>query len=213
MADASLFTNRQRAVFQRMDASIDDFASILPSIEWDASESETHSLSSQVTMHPVEQGSDVSDHVIHKPTRLTLKLLQTNHPIYKNPYYDLGPDRVGRTFDALDELRLFAVPFEVVTSLRRYENMLIESIEVDRNAKTGQALSVSVSLTQVRLVSNATVPDPRDLRGKTGKKEGLKPTTPVAAGSPVAEKSYTVLNGLIGGAINDFGLDLDVDPG
>ena len=210
--DASLITARQRVVFQRMniDSPLEDLLAGLPYIEWDASENESHSYGSTVTEHPVERGTDVTDHVIHKPARLTLRLLQTNHPIYKNPNYDIGTDRVGQTFEALDQLRRYATPFEVVTSLKRYDDMLIESVDIERNAKTGQALSVTVQLKQVRFVANATVPDPRDQRARNGKKEGLKPTTPATAAQQ--EASFTVLNGLIGNTLKNFGADLRVGP-
>ena len=206
--DASLFVGRQRVIFQRMniESVVEDQLADLPYIEWDASENETHQFSSTVTEHPVENGSVVSDHVIHRPISLTLRLLQTNHAIQQNAFYatgyvqragdgrvlSYGADRVSQAFEALDSLRRLAVPFEVVTSFRRYDNMLIESISVERNAKTGQALSVTVQLKQIRFVSNATVPDPRDQRAKGKKKEGLKPTTEATPAQK--EASFSTLN-------------------
>jgi hypothetical protein len=37
--------------------------------------------SAEITSHPVEKGSDINDHVIHQPDRLSLELAQTQTPL------------------------------------------------------------------------------------------------------------------------------------
>jgi hypothetical protein len=50
-------------------------------VSFDAVVTEVHSMTAQVTSHPVEQGSNVSDHVYNEPRRITLDALVTNTPL------------------------------------------------------------------------------------------------------------------------------------
>lgn len=50
-------------------------------IGFDLVESEGHSFTSEVTEHPVEQGSNLVDHIRQNPQQLTLKVAMTNTPI------------------------------------------------------------------------------------------------------------------------------------
>ncbi len=56
------------------------------SIRFDLIVSESHTLESQVTEHPIENGSVVADHVRQLPRKGSLSGLVTNHPLKRDFY-------------------------------------------------------------------------------------------------------------------------------
>lgn len=50
-------------------------------VQFDLLVSETHSIEAQVTEHPIEDGSVVSDHIRERPRKGSLSGLVTNHPL------------------------------------------------------------------------------------------------------------------------------------
>lgn len=50
-------------------------------MQLDAVVSEGHGSSVQITEHPIEDGSKISDHAIIQPLQLSLQVIKTNHPI------------------------------------------------------------------------------------------------------------------------------------
>lgn len=60
-------------------------------------------------------------------------------------------------YGQLLQLQLTAQPFDVLTSLYRYENMWIESITVPRDAENSNTLEFTVQLVQLLLVSPRSV--------------------------------------------------------
>jgi len=63
-------------------------------IDFDLIESETHTNASELTEHPVEKDSDVTDHVKHDPIELSLKVWVTNAPIEEQDAYGGGFGKV-----------------------------------------------------------------------------------------------------------------------
>lgn len=119
-------------------------------VELDASLQENHTSSNEVTRFPVEQGVDITDHVRRQPERITIRGIVTDHPIV---YRQRGIER--RSIEAyqdfltmMDEAQLISV----VTTLRQYENMVIESMEVPRNAALGNSVEVNLTMTEVKTV-------------------------------------------------------------
>lgn len=116
-------------------------------VELDASMEETHVSANQITQFPVEQGVDITDHIRRQPERITIRGMVTDHPIIFG-----GAGRSNRSLDAyqtflkmLDDAQLITV----VTTLRQYSNMAIESMEVPRNANLGSAVQVTLNMREV----------------------------------------------------------------
>lgn len=89
-----------------------------------------------------------------------------------------GGSNVKKAYDYLLDTQRRRIPFTVVTGLRRYENMVITSINVNKDPRTGDALDATVMLREIRLVKNERVFVPNsaastDTNGnrKLGKKE------------------------------------------
>jgi hypothetical protein len=71
--------------------------------------SETHEQSNTITDHPVEQDSDISDHVKADPNRITLECFVTNHPIHPATIDQFKAD--GGEFKTLDiDIPQYRVP-------------------------------------------------------------------------------------------------------
>lgn len=131
-------------------------------VQLDASLEETHTSQNAITQFPVEQGVDITDHVRQQPDRVSIRGIVTDHPL------GLGGGGLvsGRSLEAyqkaltmLQEAQLISV----VTSLRQYQNMVIESLEVPRTAKQGQSVEMSLSLREIKTAQVAVAAGTSDL--------------------------------------------------
>jgi hypothetical protein len=140
------------ALITKRKVRIGEFASaeILPSgaIEMDASIEENHVHENEITQFPVEEGVDIADHVRRQPDRVTIRGIVTDHPINLGGAA-LSPDRSLDAYYNVVVMINEATLITVVTSLREYENMMVESMEVPRTNRLGNAVEMSLSLREV----------------------------------------------------------------
>lgn len=134
----------------------------LADIELDASLSEVHSASVEVTDHPVESGASISDHARALPEQLTIEGLVTNNPLWGptqpateafqkgRPVRASAPSRSGAIYRKLLALKDAGTAIDVKTGLREYTDMVITSLNVPRDASTGDALRFSITLKQIK---------------------------------------------------------------
>ncbi len=129
----------------------------------DASIREVHSVTGEVSDHPVESGIDIVDHYRVLPRQVEVEALVTNTPIATglpgaslvNSVIGLVQGDTDPSSNAWNEFQRFfdeAVVLDVSTSLKKYENMVMTDLAVTRDSKTGQALSFSASFREVRFV-------------------------------------------------------------
>ena len=130
----------------------------------DLVESEEHSLEAEITDYPVEDGSDISDNIRLKPRTLTLNgAIVSDTPIgaiASDPTRKLGAGNPPPSQDAyrrLEALYESRKPVEVVTGLKRYTNMVLETLTIPREAKDAGALVFSAHFKQIRTVVNKRV--------------------------------------------------------
>lgn len=170
----------------------------------DASVSETHTSSATITSHPVESGTDITDHVHKQPDSITINGIISNTSLVF-PQNIIGvavinsisradlnvSNDLAKT--AYDQLRLLVEGKQLVriaTTLREYTDMLLEDLTVTRNATYGDSLNFTVKARQVRLVKTSVsvkIPKPADPK-KTSKKSLGKdtPVTPPEAQTPTS---------------------------
>jgi len=152
----------------------------------DAVLSEDHQFNNRVTDFPVEDNSNISDHVLQEPERLTMEGFVTNSPIeffgdLSDQTGDLSlnrpPDRVNDAFLALMQFCGYDYPIQegtksrvknpiatvdLVTGLRSYSDMILEKLNVPRNKELGDALKFTAVFKKVNKVIEAiigTVPE------------------------------------------------------
>lgn len=134
----------------------------------DATVGGSHDGSATVTDHPVEEGSDVSDHSRPEPDRLTLDCIVSNTTLsareqrivqqgdyrFATTVPGLDPERARQAYDWLRDIKDTGRLIDVVTALRSYERMAIESMSVPISSAYADALRFSLRLKQVRIVKN-----------------------------------------------------------
>lgn len=125
---------------------------LFDSLSFDATVQEQHTRDAETTEHPVEDGASITDHVRIKPDRLQMEAYLSNSPL-------TGTATDGRAEGLYEQLRLLqesATLLTVLTTLRTYESMVIESLGVPRSAKEAGAVHLNITLKQIRLVQNKT---------------------------------------------------------
>ncbi len=142
-------------------------------IELDASISESHVGEVEVTEHPVEEGANISDHARPKPETLSVEGVVSNTPLSRSQSRRAFESH-GRNLETTtltDEIQgqpgfaesayaklLFIKDtgkvVTVVTKLRTYNNMVLKSLNVPRNAQTGEILRFTAQFLQVKVVQN-----------------------------------------------------------
>lgn len=169
----------------------------LDTLTIDATIQETHGSTADVTDHPVEEGSDVSDHKRDKPDTLKIEGLISNTPINRGQitrslprsFVDTAAEALSNAsrpgyaeaaYTTLRGLKESGKLITVITALRVYENMMLTELSAPRDSKTGDGLAFTASLRSVRLVRNRrvaiTTADPTLAKAATKKKTGTKAT-------------------------------------
>jgi hypothetical protein len=136
----------------------------------DASVNETHQGDVDVTDHPVEEGADISDHARVKPETVSIEAVISNTPLnsaqqkrVQSAQGDVTAETVGVDSPAgavgfaevgyvrLKQLKDARQLVKVITGLRVYDNMMLTSLSIPRNAGVGDALRFTAQFKQVRL--------------------------------------------------------------
>jgi hypothetical protein len=66
-------------------------------------------------------------------------------------------NRMKNTFDHFRDLQSKRVPFTVITGLKRYTNMVIVTLTVNRDSKSGRSFNFTATLKQIRIVESKTI--------------------------------------------------------
>lgn len=184
----------------------------LDSITVDATLSETHSLESETTDSPVEQGIDITDHIRQKPRTLRMEGLISDVPLPGPAIDGYGPaqqvganglsfqgvsapdtTRPGKAYQTLVAIWENQVLLTIATALETYDNMVMVSAPVSRKAGDGQSLHFSAAFKEIRVVQSQVTAVPRTLpktkpNVKTG---GTEPSTPSGSWlSSIAGKGF-----------------------
>lgn len=173
----------------------------------DASLEETHSSASEVTEHPVEEGTNISDHIRRLPETLEINGIVTNHPLFLLPSFDAPSpiqgdnrrqsDRVKAAYDKLKEIHDSGELVDVVTSLREYTNMAITGFTTLRNASNGNVLNTTISMREIitAIVETVDAPVPVTKTVDQGKKT-TKPADAAVSDKVTDSAAIGILKGL-----------------
>ena len=187
-------------------------------LEADVILSEVHEWRNEVTTNPVEEGSPIADHIIVMPDRLTFSGFVSDTPIkgiIGLGIFDTDEDSAKYFFEALDLLRENGEIITVYTKYKTYEDMVITSITIPREIKTGEAIEFTMEFIHVRIVETQTTELPAGVGvGKDGKAAGAdsevtnrsSPATNNGKTEGAATSAGSVLDGIGGVAdgIRDF---------
>lgn len=159
-------------------------------VELDVSTSEVQTLTATVTDHPVEEGSNIADHIRDDPDELQIDGVITNTPLeYMASLRNSGSRAENGWLDLID-IKESHAPVTVMTPERTHENMVITSLSRTRTASIGDAVQVSLKLKSIRKVSALTADAPvRKIR---------KPKTSSPKVMAQAAQAQSVLSSLLG---------------
>lgn len=172
----------------------------IDSIVLDCTLNETHTRTIDITEHPVEEGSNISDHARVKQKMLTLGGLVSNTPINRTQQLRVVESRgykfasateqdnpagtAGYAETAADKLEEIADTKKLIIVFTRqkvYDNMLIESLVMPRDRTSGDALHFTVTFKQIKIVRNRSTKKTvaKEPKAQAKVKAG-KQTTPAA---------------------------------
>ena len=120
----------------------------------DVTLSEEHTLDSEVTSHPVESGSDVTDNIRARPVQIRLECVVSNTPLTAPVLDGEGATVADTVYGRLLRIRTDKQPVTVATSRGSFDNMLMQSLSLPADSKTGHAIEFTVTFVQVSFVSN-----------------------------------------------------------
>ena len=177
-----------RQVFTRNWEGGDVANSIVTNIELDVLASETMSLSSTLTEHPIDEGSPVADHIIPSSETIELEVLHSQSPTHLRvenaAMRDVGSasvitidpevDRVGEAIDVLRDLVKNGAEINVEGLRRDVEGWVITDVSLPQTVETADLLTASITLREVRKASLQEIdrPAPRVERGRRNTNNG-----------------------------------------
>lgn len=135
---------------------------------------ENHSSRVKITEFPIEIGVNISDHRIIQPRELEIIGIVSDIPpnFLKLTLPSFGSTTTTRSIGAynqLSQLQIAGEPFNVLTGLRLYENVLIEELYVDRDKDTSGGLYFSCRMREMIIITNqyTTIPPGQYRQGAT----------------------------------------------
>ncbi|MDN7895883.1 hypothetical protein QZM82_06700 [Burkholderia cepacia] len=165
---------------------------------------EVYSDNVVITEHPVEKGAPINDHAYMRPREVIMKCGWSNadySALLGATVVSFDPSGanamatgtyVDAIYSKLLQLQANRERIDVVTTRRKYSNMLIQGLTVVTDQKSSSALMVTATLKQVIIVSTqATKLPPRDNQANpaataetqsAGTKSAV-PSTPAPGGS------------------------------
>ena len=157
---------------------------------------EEHSMESEITDHPVEAGAVIHDHVTNQPRRLKMTGFVSDAPL-KDADAPLGAVPSASAYQTLEQLWIARTPFVAVTTLRQYDDMIVETLKVPRNSPEG-ALRFECTMKEIVLVAsqNTTIPASAGSPLKAGQSPtggGVGALTPANVVRPEADAVATDL--------------------
>lgn len=173
-------------------------------IIFDATLSENHHGEATLTQFPVEDGFNINDHARLEPRTFTIRGIITNAPIGFLFSAFGNTDRVQKAYDAIEELYLKREPITVVSSLKVYNNMVITSFSIPKDASTGDSVEISVDVQQLVTVTtkytqaqaaNAT----DDLKDKAAGSTNLGTQAATTTTAQATDRVQSLLLQLVGG--------------
>lgn len=143
---------------------------------------ERHVDELDVVDHPVEAGSQISDHAFKRPPEVTIECAWSDSPPSRNVLQGLAqsvsgtvngiasiltgnsPDQIKATYANLVKLQETKTLVDVYTGKRVYRNMILKSMIVETDAKHEHVLRVEATMRQVFIatVQVVTVGAPPD---------------------------------------------------
>jgi hypothetical protein len=109
-----------------------------------------------VTEHPVEQGAAIADHAYKRPVACTIRAGWSNSSVAAGG----DPNYVQEIYQLLIALQASREPFDIITTKRLYQNMLLTRLQTDTDRKTANSMIIVAECREVIIVTTQTVTVP-----------------------------------------------------
>ena len=156
-----------------------DLLSRVGVVSIDAVLSERHVFDNLVTLHPIEDGSPVTDHIVNQPVTLDMegRISDTALSILDSATSGAGgligtqlgvdpalvaagtaaagaslPGRAKLAYQELVNLYVSRETFTVISGVHEYENMTFERLEFPRTARDGRSIRFRATLREIIVV-------------------------------------------------------------
>ena len=142
---------------------------LIGSVELDIILNESVTTSSTITENPVEQGADVSDHIITNAMSFSISGSVSDTPVkflgglLSGNIGGIIGDLLGiekpsvKAWDKLLQLQAEKEPFDLITNLKTYENVVIESLTTLQDKDTSGILNFTATLKEIILVGTQEI--------------------------------------------------------
>jgi hypothetical protein len=135
-----------------------------------------HTRRAEVTLHPVEDGVEIADHVLLTPLELSVRGIVSATPIGAVAGLR-SDDPVGEALIKLEEVYEARAPVTVRTSVDEYDDMLMQELTIPASVRVGDAVEFTARFVQVERVTNERTTVPVSLpiasaRSRQGVKRG-----------------------------------------
>lgn len=135
------------------------FSRLIGPVPVDCVISEKHESDLEIAEIPIESGARITDHAFVLPKRVVL---------------DIANDNAAAAYNAFVAFQSTRVPFQLVTGLSLYSNMLIKRLSADRDKDSAKILRCTVELQEIIIVSTGYA---ADTSGRTNGQPGGKDST------------------------------------
>lgn len=140
----------------------------------DAAVSVNRQFPNRVTSHPVEDGTDISDHVVNDPRVFSIEGVISDAAFQLDADNDPIPGGPGRSVLAaftLEDMRDNGELLTLETPNDIYFDVIITDLSIPRDAQTGKSLVFTITLQQITTVERqfAEVPESRLSAGASDK--------------------------------------------
>jgi len=181
-------------------------------LELDATLSYTPKMNNDVTSFPIEDGSDISDHIRNKPREISLTGFITDTPVrVDTTVSDLlvsgaRGSRVSASYIELKKIWTDRDVVDVITGLEVFTSMALLSLSVPRTPRDGHSIRFSASFREIQKVTTETVSLPNaseDIEDLATAQTNVGSQATTETGDKASEKvdevKSSVLAGLFGG--------------
>jgi Dit-like phage tail protein len=129
-------------------------------IELDVIVNESVQTNSTITSNPVENGSDVNDHIIINPMTYSISGIVSNTKVgflgglntLESFTSDTTPSQDA--WEDLLELQADRIPFTLVTNLKSYDNVVIENLATSQDKDSSNSLNFTANLREIIFVGS-----------------------------------------------------------
>jgi Dit-like phage tail protein len=135
-------------------------------IELDVIVDESTNSSTTITSNPVENGADVNDHIIINPMTFSMSGIVSDtkvgilgglgalEQITSGNAFTKDDTPSKEAWEELLELQANRTPFTLVTNLKEYDNVVIESLSTSQNKDTSNSLHFTANMKEIIFVGS-----------------------------------------------------------